>query len=153
MVHWKPLKYGKWNWQMKFIIQFIILYFLLKSHIDNHFKISLSLLESSPDLLSPYLFITFTHKYRHTHTHTHTHTYTHTGCLLFSAWPWPASVVGSITLHVTVALSSSTGSYIFWDLFCPSRFWAPMMPCIQLGTGEPFARRFWSVTRIVNLST
>ena len=64
---------------MKFIIQFIILYFLLKSHIDNHFKISLSFLESSPALLSPYLFITFTHKYRHTrtHTHTHTHIYTH----------------------------------------------------------------------------
>lgn len=145
MVHWKPLKYGKWNWRMKFIIQFIILYFILKSHIGNHFKISLNLLESSPNLLSPYLIITFTHKYRHARTHPHAQ-------IASSFLHGP--VLGSITLHVTVALSSSAGSYIFWDLFCTSRFWAPMVPWIQLGIGEPFARLFWSVTGIIiNVST
>ena len=148
MAHWKPLKYGKCNWRAKFIIQFITVYFILKSHIGNHFKISLSLLESSPDLLSPYSFITSTHKHRHTDTQTHR------GCLLLPAWPWPASVLGSITGGVTADPSSSADAYTFWDLFCPSRFWAPTVPGIQLGIGKPFARRFWSMTRItVNIST
>lgn len=146
MVHCrKPLKYGKWNWRMKFIIQFIILYFILKSHIGNHFKIILNLLESCPNVLSPYSIITFTHKYRHTRAYTHTHRLPP---------PFCRPVLGSITLRVTVALSSSAGSYIFWDLFCTSRFWAPMVPWIQLGIGEPFARQFWSVTGIIiNVST
>lgn len=144
MVHWKPLKYGKWNWRMKFIIQFIILYFILKSHIGNHFKISLNLLESSPNLLSPYLIITFTHKYRHMRAHTHTHRLPPPFCTALYLDP-----LHSVSLLPCLPLQAPTFSETFSVHHVSGPPWCP-----ELGIGEPFARRFWSVTGIIiNVST